>query len=116
MQDWPNKGFGRTTKSEQIPTNINETDEETNPEDDSDTNKQRRPKIKEINLKSDKPGPSEKAKEPNETKIIFQSSGIVSNLSKTLLQKHSAVKQESEFEFIPDKLARTAKMEPKQVI
>ena len=84
VQGRPNKGFGRTTESEQIPTHINETDEETNYEDDSDNNNQKRPKIKEINLKSDKPEASEKAKEPNETKIIFQSSGIVSNLSKTL--------------------------------
>ena len=71
-----------------------------------------------MNLKLDKPEPSEKAKEPNETKIIFQSSGILSNLSKTLLPKHSAVKHVSEFEekLIPDKLAGTARMEPKQVI
>ena len=76
------------------------------------------PKVKEINHKSDKPDPSEKSKEQKETKVIFQSSGIVSNLSKTLLQKHSAVKHVSEFEekLIPDKLSRTAKMEPKQVI
>ena len=74
--------------------------------------------IKEIYLKSDKPEPSEKAKEPNETKNIFQSSGIVSNPSKTLLWKHSAVKHVSKFEekLIPDKLASTAKMEPKQLI
>ena len=106
------------TESEQILTHIDKTDAETNPEDDSDAKNQKGPKIKEINLKPDKPEPSEKAKEPNETKVIFQSSGIVSNLSKTLLQKHSAVKHVSEFEekLIPDKLARTAKMEPKQVI
>ena len=74
--------------------------------------------MKEFNLKSDKPEPSEKAKKPNEIKIIFQSLGIVSNLSKTIVQKHSAVKHVSEFKekLIPDKLARTAKMEPKQVI
>ena len=71
-----------------------------------------------MNLKLDKPEPSEKAKEPNETKIIFLSSGIVSNLSKTLLQKHSAVRHVSEFKekLIPGKLASNAKMEQKQVI
>ena len=74
--------------------------------------------MKEFNLKSDKPEPSEKAKKPNEIKIIFQSLGIVSNLSKTLLQNHSALKHVSEFEekLIPDKLASTAEKEPKQVI
>ena len=104
VQGRPNQDFGRTTEFEQIPTHNDETDAETNPEDDSDAKNQK--------------GPSEKAKETNETKIIFQSSGIVSNLSKTLLQTHSAVKHVSKFEekLIPDKLASTAKTEPKHVI
>ena len=44
--------------------------------------------------------------------------GIVSNLSKTRLQKYSALKHVSEFKemFNPGKLASTAKMEPKQII
>ena len=45
-----------------IPTHIDETDTETNPEDDSDAKNQKGPKIKEINLESDKPEPSEEAK------------------------------------------------------
>ena len=49
---------------------------------------------------------------------IFHPSGIVSNLSKTWLQKYSALKHVSEFKekFNPGKLASTAKMEPKQII
>ena len=62
VQGRPNQGFGRTTESEQIPTHIDETDAETNPEDDSDAKNQKGPKIKEINLESDKPEPSEEAK------------------------------------------------------
>ena len=59
VQCRPNFGFGRTTESEQIPTHIDETDAETNPEDDSDAKNQKGPKIKEMNLKSDQPEPSE---------------------------------------------------------
>ena len=107
VQGQPNLGFGRTTESKQILTHIDKTNAETNPEDDSDAKIPKGPKIKERNLKSDKPEPSEKGKELNETKIIFQSSGIASNLSKTIMQKHSAVKHVSELEekLIPDKLA-----------
>ena len=77
------------------------------------------PKIKEKSPKSDKSEPSEKAQEQNERKKnIFHPSGIVSNLSKTRLQKYSALKHVSEFKekFNPGKLASTAKMEPKQII
>ena len=58
--------------------------------------------------------PKSKIKQKN----IFQSSRIVSNLSKTLLQKYSALKHVSEFKekFNLGKLASTAKMEPKHKI
>ena len=59
-----------------------------------------------------------KPKSQIKQKNIFQSSGIVSNLSKTLLQKYSALKYVSEFKekFNPGKLASTFKMEPKHKI
>ena len=77
---------------------------------------QKRPKVKEIYLKPNKPETTEDVPEPNKTKTKFQPTGIVSNLSKTLLQKHSTVKYVSEFKdkFIADKLVITAKREPKQ--
>ena len=76
------------------------------------------PKIKEKSPKSDKSEPSEKTEEQNKTKNIFHPSGIVSNLSKTVLQKYSSLKHVPEFKekFNPGKLASTAKMEPKQII
>ena len=51
--------------------NIDETDAETNPEDDSDAKNKKGPKIKEINLESDKPEPSEEAKKAKWNKNDF---------------------------------------------
>ena len=65
--------------------------------DDSDAKIPKRPKVKEINLKPDKPEPTDKVPEPDKTKTKFQPMGIVSNLSRTLLQKHQAVKYLSEY-------------------
>ena len=86
--------------------------------DDSGTKILKEPKIKEKNLKSYWAEPSEKAKESNITKTYFPAFGIASNLSKTLLKKHSAVKHVTEFKekLNPDKLASTDKIKPKQVI
>ena len=55
--------------------------------DDSEAKIPKGPKIKEKNLKSDKPEPSEKAQESDKTKNKIPAFGIASNLSKTLLQK-----------------------------
>ena len=51
-------------------------------------------------------------------KNIVQPSGTISNQSKMLLQKHSAMEHVSEFKekLIADKLTITAKMEQKQEI
>ena len=83
--------------------------------DDSDAKIPKGPKIKEKNLKSYKAEPSEKAKELNKTKTKFPAFGIASNLSKTLLQKHSAVKHVTEFKekLNPDKLASSDKIKTK---
>ena len=83
--------------------------------DYSDAKIPKGPKIKEKNLESYKAEPSEKAKESNKTKKIFPAFGIASNLSKTLLQKHSAVKHVTEFKekLNPDKLASSDKIKTK---
>ena len=99
--------------SGRIPIHIDETNAEKNPEDDSDAKIPKGPKIKEINLKPDKLESTDEAPGQIKLKINFQPSGNVSNLSTTLLQKHSAVEHVSEFKekLIADKLASTAKME-----
>ena len=88
--------------------------------DDSDAKFPKRSKVKEINLKPDKPEPTKEVPEPYKTKqkTNFQAMGIASNLSKTLLQKHPAVKYVSTFKdkFIADNLAKPAKRESKQEI
>ena len=62
------RGCSSTTM--QIPTHIDETDEETNPEDDSEGKIKKRTKIKEINLNPDMPEPTEESPKPNKTKNI----------------------------------------------
>ena len=108
----------KLTESERFPIHIGKTEAEKNPEDDSDAKISKGPKIKEINLKPDKLESTDEAPGQIKLKINFQPSGNVSNLSTTLLQKHSAVEHVSEFKekLIADKLASTAKIERKQEI
>ena len=103
---------------ERISAHIDQTNSKTNSEDDSNAKIPKGPKMKEINLKPDKPESTEEASGQIKQKINFQPSGIVSNLSTMLLQKHSAVEHVFEFKekLIADKLASTAKMKRKQEI
>ena len=61
-------------------------DAETIPKYDSNVKSPERPTFLEINMKPNKPEPTEKMLESNKTKLSFQPTGIVSNPGECILQ------------------------------
>ena len=61
-------------------------DAETIPKYDSNVKSPERPTFLEINMKPNKPEPTEKMLESNKTKLSFQPTGIVSNPGEYILQ------------------------------